>query len=104
MFRLGYRLWFNGCFTGVLVMTQWEHHPLVLLMITLILWCISLIGIIYDIKKRKGSEKTIKQLNKALKEFGQHKEWCHWRHFVTEDCDCGLHFLQREAKKLKNKT
>ena len=49
-------------------------------------------------EKIKGVDKLrerIVQLEKALKEFGQHKEWCHWLYFVTEDCDCGLHYTQR---------
>ncbi len=36
----------------------------------------------------------IKELEAALKEFGRHKEWCHWLYFVTEPCDCGLHYIQ----------
>lgn len=36
----------------------------------------------------------VEELEYALEIYGQHKEWCHWLHFTTEDCNCGLHAVQ----------
>ncbi len=38
----------------------------------------------------------VEELEEALEEFGYHKEWFHWKYFVTEICDCGLHYAQRK--------
>lgn len=48
--------------------------------------------------KKEEKMGRVEELEYALEVYGEHKEWCHWIHFPTQDCNCGLHAMQKKEK------